>query len=345
MRINHIVWELNYGGIEAMVVNIANEQAKDHDVSIIVINKINNTDLKKRLSQNVKLIEINRKIGSINPVPIIRLNYTIWQGKPDVIHFHDVNIRQYILKYLIKKQCTTFHTTWIPSLKKFFPQNRNLFSISNKVRKDILEYAGTDSMVVYNGIEFSRYRHHEFNADSKQFRIVQIGRIECSIKGQDIAVRAIKILAENGLYPTLDFIGDGSSRADLQQLINDLGLSDRITICGFRTPEYIQEHLADYDLLIQPSRIEGFGLTVAEGMAAKVPVAVSDLPALIEVTDNGNCGLLFKTESPGDCAKALEIAMTENLQSMAERSFTFAQRRYDVLSTAKEYLKAYMNLK
>lgn len=346
MKICHILWELNYGGIETMVVNISNQQSMaGNDVSLIVINRINQADLKKRLKPSVKLYEINRRIGSKSILPVAELNYLIWRNKPDVIHFHDVNISKYIFPALIKKQCTTLHTTWIESLSSFYPRNPNLFAISNEVREDILNHTGADSKVIINGIEVSRYKRHVAEKASRPFKIVQIGRVESAIKGQDIAVNAIKILSEKGLFPTLDIIGDGSDKNKIQSIIDSQGLSKLVKICGFRTPEYIHEHLADYDLLLQPSRIEGFGLTVAEGMAANVPVAVSDLPALIEVTDHGRCGLIFKAGSPSDCALAIEKAMTENMEPMASQGLDLVTRKYDVSATADAYLKAYKMLK
>ena len=55
-------------------------------------------------------------------------------------------------------------------------------------------------------------------------------------------------------------------------LVQEYNLNSYISFLGSKDTHYIEQHLKDYDLLVQPSRIEGFGLTVAEAMAAKVPV-------------------------------------------------------------------------
>ena len=63
-----------------------------------------------------------------------------------------------------------------------------------------------------------------------------------------------------------------------------------------------------YDLLVQPSRYEGFGLTVVEGMAAGVPVLVSDIEGPMEVIDKGRHGFAFRSEDFHDCGdRMMEI--------------------------------------
>ena len=62
-----------------------------------------------------------------------------------------------------------------------------------------------------------------------------------------------------------------------------------VHVCIIKPQPYIVEHMADYDLLVQPSRWEGFGLTVAEAMAAKVLVSVSEGQGPAEVT----CGYFY----------------------------------------------------
>lgn len=345
MKICHVLWGLDYGGIETMVVNIANEQlAAGHDVTIIIINSLVSRDLKGKLKPAIKVIELGRKEGSRNPLHILKLNLAIKKVAADIVHFHSVNIARFVNKGLLKKWCTTHHTTWRPELAKFFKGNPRLFAISHEASDDLRNQASVDSHVIVNGIETDRFRRRDRSGSSSPYRIVQVGRLNLAIKGQDITMEAIKILVDKGYNLHVDFIGAGDALETLVKLAKAFGIEDHVTFRGARSQEYIQEHLADYDLLVQPSRIEGFGLTVAEAMAARVPVAVSDLPALVSIVDNGNCGYIFKNDSANDCAGAIEQAMKGENTVMTDNAEQRVLKLYDVRSTAHNYLEAYKNL-
>jgi glycosyltransferase involved in cell wall biosynthesis len=58
----------------------------------------------------------------------------------------------------------------------------------------------------------------------------------------------------------------------------------RVELPGVVPQPVLEELLASATLLVQPSLEEGFGLPVAEGLAAGVPVAISTAPALLEIT-------------------------------------------------------------
>ncbi len=55
-------------------------------------------------------------------------------------------------------------------------------------------------------------------------------------------------------------IGKGDSLEHLQKLAEDRNMTGRIVFVGSKEQSYIASHLRDYDLFVQPSRKEGFGL-------------------------------------------------------------------------------------
>ena len=100
-----------------------------------------------------------------------------------------------------------------------------------------------------------------------------------------------------------------------------------------------------YDLFIQSSRDEGFGLTIAEAMAAKVPVLVSNIPGPMEVIDNGRLGMSFENENPADCAEKIkQFILNGRNETQVEDAYQYVKSHYDVSVTAQKYLEVYESI-
>ena len=101
--------------------------------------------------------------------------------------------------------------------------------------------------------------------------------------------------------------------------------------------------MADYDLFVQPSRWEGFGLTVAEAMAAKVPVIVSEGQGPAEVTCGNLYGWTFENGNADDLAAKIKYIFDNYNEAMdkANSALSYVQHTYDVSVTARKYLDNY----
>jgi glycosyltransferase involved in cell wall biosynthesis len=102
-------------------------------------------------------------------------------------------------------------------------------------------------------------------------------------KGLDVLVRA---LAQPGApdLPLLVVGQQGWGHVDPVGMAADLGLpAGRVRVLGRLPDAALVPVLAGATVLVVPSRAEGFGLPVLEGMALGVPVVTSDDPALVEV--------------------------------------------------------------
>jgi glycosyltransferase involved in cell wall biosynthesis len=98
-------------------------------------------------------------------------------------------------------------------------------------------------------------------------------------------IHAIRIAADRGYTLDLTIAGDGSMRPILEQLVLELGLSNRVRFTGF-----VQDlsHLrASCDVYIQSSRFEGLCLSVLEAMAAGMLVVATDVGAIRQYGSDG----------------------------------------------------------
>lgn len=347
MNIVHITFGFGLGGIETMLHNIANEQVKlGNDIQIIVINDILNEELITTLDARIKIYCLRRKIGSKNPFYIFRLNKLLLKLHPDVIHSHFSSIARYIMFNSLKaKLCVTQHDVCSEYGAKYLHLYRRIFAISNIVKQDVKKWTGLNSEVVLNGINPDSIKVSE-GKPHDVFRIVQVSRLVHTKKGQHVLIEAIAKLVRKGYRNIrLDFIGDGDSITFLQNMVNSYQLTSFVHFLGAKNQSYIFEHLCEYDLYVQPSIYEGFGLTVTEGMAAKIPVLVSENQGPLEIIDNGTYGYYFKNKDSDDCALKIEMFLThQNNKDMINKAYERVVSLYNVKNTARQYLELYKTL-
>ena len=124
---------------------------------------------------------------------------------------------------------------------------------------------------------------------AKGFLLCTVGRMEYE-KGYDIAVQTAKILKEKHQAFTWIFVGDGSERRNIEKSIEANNLNEDIILTGMQSNPYPYIRMAD--MYVQPSRNEGFGLTVEEAQIIGTPVVASDLPAIREHFSDDQSGIL-----------------------------------------------------
>lgn len=345
MKIAHLTFGLGMGGIETLLVNIANRQVNlGHEVHIFVINDITDESLLERLDKRVRLHLMGRAKGSRSLSPFMRLNRELSAVNPDVIHLHYAKLTPYIwLPSLRKRLCVTLHGMPNDDNSKLIRFCGPVYSISNMVRDGLKKMRGVDSVTVYNGVSLSEIKPRDNRPAGHPLRIVQVGRLEHRIKGQDLLIEAAGIMKQRGFDDfTITFIGDGASGEYLRQLAREKNVADKVEFLGTQTQEYVFEHLRDYDLFVHPSRLDGFALTVAEAMAARVPVLVSDSQGPFEVIACGRHGMAFADGDAAACADAIMRFKAAGFDpAKADEAREYACSNFDIEATSARYIMLY----
>lgn len=123
-------------------------------------------------------------------------------------------------------------------------------------------------------------------------RIICVGRLSPE-KGQLGLFRALKGLVERGTAAHLTLVGDGPQRISLEAEARVLGLSNRIEFLGALDEPETLHAIAEADILVLPSFMEGLPIVLMEGMALRVPVVASRVAGIPELVVDGKTGLLF----------------------------------------------------
>lgn len=118
--------------------------------------------------------------------------------------------------------------------------------------------------------------------------------ISDSIKAFGLVIKRLKAEGEIERANRLryEIYGRGEQQPELQQLINDLDLSDKVKLCGYVENNKLPEIYNRFDLFVCNSLSESFGVAAVEAMACGVPVVTSDADGFKEVVSDGVTGLI-----------------------------------------------------
>ena len=113
-------------------------------------------------------------------------------------------------------------------------------------------------------------------------------------KRPDLLVKAIRELRVSGTDCSLDFVGDGPLRSNIEEQVRECGLKNWVTFYGNLSSPY--KVLQQTDCMVLPSEAEGIARSVLESLFFGVPCIVRDVDANDEVIRPGVNGYLFEKD-------------------------------------------------
>lgn len=123
-------------------------------------------------------------------------------------------------------------------------------------------------------------------------------------KGADLALQAFAKARRRYPQSRLVIVGDGPRRRRLEAQAERLALTDSVIFTGWA--DDASSLMPAFDMVVAPSRWEGFGLIILEAMGRGRPVIASRAGAFPEIVADGETGLLVPSESPDALADAME---------------------------------------
>ena len=110
-------------------------------------------------------------------------------------------------------------------------------------------------------------------------RILTVGRFS-EEKGQDITIDTLKILVEKGFNVKWYYVGDGKLRLTCERMAAMYNLTERVEFLGVQTNPY--GYMRDCDIYVQPSRHEGYCITLAEARCFTAPIVATAFTGALE---------------------------------------------------------------
>lgn len=337
------------GGVTTHLIDLCSGLIKEgHEVSIISAGpafpdrRENMELLQKLMDTGVEYIGVEFPLSSKNKfrysIKLLKSIvdcYLIFKKKKfDIIHVHSP-ILSFVPKLLNKKFVRTIHIN-DTNLGKLDCSASYDIAISQEIYNKTKEHYNYDSSqltLINNGV--SRNFFHTISEEEKKIYKCKWG-IEDKLviglvgtfherKGQDILINAVANLPKNIRDKiSLIFLGSGEKNEVLkvERLIKDKKLEDISLFIPFQDPIEIYKV---FDVMVLPSRLEGFGLVVIEAMLMGNCVIRSDTEGAFEQIIDGETGFIFENENYYQLSEIiLKIFKDDNLR----KRVSYAGQKY-----------------
>ncbi|MBA6357432.1 MULTISPECIES: glycosyltransferase [unclassified Colwellia] len=367
VRVLQFICSTGFYGAERWILALAKNLPKDSVQCDLVVTLEDN-------SKNLELVKEYKKqdIGQVFEVPmrhkfdfsvVNKLAKIIKDNGYDVIHTH--GYKSDILGVLAAKKAGIrsvitphgFENAEDIKLRLFIWLGNRIMKYANVVVplskalcEDVKGFGVKDSKIVYvqNGVDLSEVEEQKvkFNklmsvGDAK--RIGFVGQMISRKNIHDI-LDIFETLA--GKYPniSLSLLGDGESRAELEEHTKSLNHKNRIEFMGYRDDRL--ELLQSFDLFVMTSTLEGIPRCLMEATAMGIPVAAYNIAGVDQLIEHQKTGLLAPFGEKEILATYWEELLfdEEKAKKLSDNACEFVNENYAGKRMATEYIEVFKQL-
>lgn len=211
----------------------------------------------------------------------------------------------------------------------YFSQYNQIIAVSDKIGaefKTLCPELSPKVKTIHNVLNTEEVRQKanetfpdSFFSDSK-LRLLTVGRLE-EQKGFDLAIAVAELLKQRGIEFSWYFIGAGSKETELRQLILQKKLNADVFLLGRKDNPY--PYMKQCDIYVQPSRHEGFCLTVIEAKILEKPIVCTDFAGCREQLQDHVNGIIVPTGIPCKLADGItELIQNKKLREVLSSSLS-----------------------
>ena len=175
-----------------------------------------------------------------------------------------------------------------PLFKSIWKNAAALVACSEGLRNRALKFLpSVDISVICNGVDIKRFKPDQAKSKNDTFELITVGRLSPT-KRVDMLIDAVAILKAGGINTKLKVIGGGALEDQLNQIVLNKGLDDRVEITGRVVTQEIPQLYHQADIYVSATMQEGMSNAMLEAMACGLPIVTTNCEGLIElICDNG----------------------------------------------------------
>jgi colanic acid/amylovoran biosynthesis glycosyltransferase len=278
-------------------------------------------------------------------------------------HFADIGLKGVYVREVIglsAKMLTTFHgydLTAIPNQSKGNPyqllfEKGDFFTAGSSFMIKLATSLGCPECRLVKlpmGIDTSSYKFEaKVLKSDEDLKILTVARL-VEKKGIEYSIRAVSEVIER--YPNVSYriAGDGPLRENLNSIIEDLGISDKVELLGWKTKDEVRDLYADSHIFLLTSVTasngdkEGQGLVLQEAQAMGLPVLATTHNGFPDSIKDGVSGFLVP-ERDTDSLKEKLFYLIENSESWEEMGCagrSFVEEVFDSKKLTQKLINIY----
>jgi glycosyltransferase involved in cell wall biosynthesis len=355
LRVMHLVPCLGRGGLERVVldlVRLANRELVDPSVASLG-GKGELIPCLESMGVPVRVLNAGSRTQAV-----VRLQRVLADLRPDVVHSHNPGPHAVaVLARLFGHVPVLVHTKHgrnHPRRRRAVLENRlasyltdALVAVSADaaaVATEIEQVRPNKVLVLHNGVDLETY--HSSLRDRPSGAAVRGICVANLNPAKDLVtlLRAARRVKDEFAGFTLEIVGEGPSRPELESLQRQLGLGGSVVLLGAR--EDVPSLLRNSDFFVLSSRTEGLCLSLLEAMACGLPVVATDVGGNREVIADSGGGILVPSGSPELLADAvLSILRRPSVRlQMGRAARSRVERAFDLRTVVSRYEELYMRL-
>jgi glycosyltransferase involved in cell wall biosynthesis len=320
------------GGAEASSYYLAKYLSKNHKVTIIATRLPLCPDWTRY--KNITIVRVGKVYGYTQSGKFYNRYFLISESSHLLSCISDLDIVEcytwfsYAVRLPKHVPCViAYHDTWLGRWISWFGITGIIYEIAERwiqkrpwdafitrtnFMKSKLTKLGINENKIYvvpDGVELESIP--QIKEKFSKPTICYIGRL-VQYKNVDVLLKAIQIVKRTIPDIQCKIIGAGPLRDNLEKLTYQLGIKENVEFMGnVMFHEEVFEILKKSHIFCLPSITEGFGIVILESMACGVPYICSNIPTLIEVTQNGKGGMLFKQGDENDLAEKIKYLLKD----------------------------------
>lgn len=280
-------------------------------------------------------------------------------GETEIFIDYDWGATKYIDKLDVKKSVVWIHNS-IPSLLgnrkdkierfgKRLNKYTKVVAICDEMKEEIeriYPYLKGKVERVYNPFNFERIERlaedkSELTPEQQELMkeryCVAVSRLDNVQKDYPTLLRAFKILKDKGIEEKLFIIGDGPSRKEIENQIDELELNDQVKLIGLTKNPYVW--MKNSDFFVHSSKYEGLPTVLIEAMICDKVVISSDCPTgPKEILSGGDCGILYPVGDEVQLAKDIEFfLLNKDIQEKYFEKLKIRRDEFNKNTVIREY--------
>lgn len=359
MNILYLSRTMGQGGAEKIVYQLAVDQKKRGNHAIVAsCGGSYVSSLHKMHVGHYHVADLECK----NPVVMLKTFYKlsrlVREKNIQVIHSHHRMAALYATflkwRYPGVKLIYTAHNVFYTHkrLTAFSLTGHKIIAVGQTVRRNLIEIFGIDAgriAVIPNGIDIEPVKEDsklDILTEKKKegYKLAAfIGRLT-EQKGIDIFIKTMKLLLKKRQDVLGIVVGSGELEESVKQTIQEEHMDDQILMLGYQS--HVEAVIDQIDVVMMPSRWEGFPLTPIEVFAGGKTLAASDIDSMREIVTDQYNGILVPPDDETAFADALELLLTDESfrQKLGQHGRATYESRFDYRLFVDRYDQVYRAL-